>query len=177
MDLEPINKFIETSIDSDSNRLKVILVHNNPNQFNKNNNILNININSEIINKIQNYLLSNKHKVYNNVEYINNNLVYNPKTNITYKNIFKYNELFRLNDNLNLYCEFYDSIDINSLYFPSKQEYHIEKRETVVEFSYTNSINIYIIDNIKLKIIINIDEYIDVSIKKIIEFIKYISTL
>lgn len=177
MNLEPINKFIEKSIDGESNKLKLVLVHNNPNSFNKNNNILNININSDIINKIQNYLLSNKHKVYSNIEYIYNNLVYNPKTNITTKNIFKYNELFKLNDNLNLYCEYYDNIDINSLYFPSKEEYHVEKQETVIEFNYTNSINIYIIDNIKLKIIINIDEYIDISIKKIIEFIKYISTL
>jgi len=177
MDLTPINNFIETSINNNCNRLKLVLVHNNPNSFNKNNNILNININSEIINKIQQYLLNNKHKIYNNVEYINNNLVYNPKTNITYKNIFKYNELFNLNSNLNLYCEYYDSIEVDSLYFPSKKDYHIERNETIIEFNYTNSITIFIIDNIKIKIIINIDENIDVSIKKITEFIKYISKL
>jgi hypothetical protein len=162
-----VNKALERK----QNKLYITLCNND----NNSNNILNTKLKSQTINKIQDKLLYTRYDVYNKKEYTYNNLVYNITDNEYCKNVFKSHQVFNLNSELKLYCNYINKTDINALEFPSKKNYHKETTDQVVKFNYTDSMIIRIINHSKIQIDITIDSHIDNTISKLYSLLKDIN--
>ena len=109
--------------------------------------------------------------MFKNSIYKFNNITYNYTKNDCYKDLFIEHNLFKLNDTLDLYCQYSNRKPIDPFYFPCKQNYHIDTIEDGTLLQLTDTISIYMFNNYKIKIIVKIDEYIDNTLETLKQFI------
>ena len=174
-----MNSFLDKALIRKANTLSITLCSH---QENQNRNIIDTKMDEEYCSKLHANILTSKNSstirniMFKNTIYKFNNITYNYTKNDCYKDLFIEHNLFKLNDTLDLYCQYSNRKQIDPFYFPCKQSYHIDTIEEGALLQLTDTISIYMFNNYKIKIIVKIDEYIDNTLETLKQVISTLNT-
>ena len=174
-----MEQFLDKALSLKANTLSITLCNHNTDL---NRNILLKKLDKDFFSNLYCELLTSKYNtvkrsIFKNSIYRYGFMHYNYTKNECYKDLFIEHNLFELNDTLDLYCQYSNINPIDPLYFPCKQNYHINTIEEGTVFSITDTISIYTYNNNTLKIIVKIDAYIDNTLETLKRFISTVKLL